>query len=324
MFKKLLLFVNRHDKSFKLDKKQYKSNNTAQTGPKTGVMMSKKKKEEIGEEKKTALKKFKDELVVAGYSPRTVEMYTCYVEEFFRFYPGAPWTAKRQDVISFLAKKQSDGTSGSTLALAFAALKFFFHSHLKRKIMDDIKRPKKGKKLPIVMTKEEVKAMIDAAPTQRDKLILELLYSSGLRVSEIINLKTRELNLENKTAMVRGGKGNKDRLVILSEGWTMEIKNYLASRKFESEYVFSKENGLPISVDTVQRLVRACRKKAGIKKNITPHSFRHSFATHLLEAGESIRKIQELLGHSDLSTTQIYTKVSKDELKKVKSPLDSL
>ena len=270
------------------------------------------------------LKRFKEELAVSGYSARTIKMYSCYVEEFLEFYSGSPEKATREDIISFLAKKQSAGVKGSTLALIHAALKFFFHSYLKKKVMDDIKRPKKGKKLPVVMTRSEVKAVINAASTKRDRLILELLYSSGPRVSEVVSLKKRELNLEERTAMVRGGKGNKDRLIILSSTWAEEIKEYLASKKSESEYVFSNEFGKPISVDTVQRIVRKCRKQAGIKKNITPHSFRHSFATHLLEAGESIRRIQELLGHSDLSTTQIYTKVSKDELKKVKSPLDSL
>jgi len=275
-------------------------------------------------EKSTALKGFEEEMSVAGYSPRTIEMYVCYVEEFLGFFGKPPRSAKRQDVISFLAKKKAENAKGATMALAYAALKSFFHSHLKHKIMDDIKRPKKGKKLPVVMTKGEVRAIINAASTKRDKLILELLYSSGLRVSEAVKLKTSELDLSEKTATVRGGKGNKDRLVILSGAWIGEFKEYLSTRKAQCEYVFSKENGTQLSVDMVQWIVRSCRKKAGIKKNVTPHSFRHSFATHLLEAGESIRKIQELLGHSDLSTTQIYTKVSTDELKKVKSPLDSL
>lgn len=282
------------------------------------------KAKEVPERNKLTLKRFKEELAVSGYSARTIEMYSCYVEEFLGFYHGSTQKVGRNDIISFLAKKQAEGVNNSTLALVYAALKFFFHSHLKRKIMDDIKRPKRGKKLPVVMTREEVRAIINAAPTRRDRLILELLYSSGMRVSEIVGLKRRELNLLGRTAMVRGGKGNKDRMIILSDVWIEEIKKYLATRKFKSEYVFSKENASPLSVDTVQRIVRECRKIAGIKKNITPHSFRHSFATHLLEAGENIRKIQELLGHSDLSTTQIYTKVSKSELKKVKSPLDSL
>ena len=275
-------------------------------------------------EKSEILRRFGEELSVAGYSPRTIEMYVCYVEGFLGFYSKPPRSATRQDVISFLAKKKAENAKGATMALVYSALKSFFHSHLKHKVMDDIKRPKKGKKLPVVMTKEEVRAIINAASTKRDRLILELLYSSGLRVSEIVKFKTMEMDLGERTATVRGGKGNKDRLVILSGAWIVGFREYLSARKAQSEYVFSKENGSPLSVDMVQWIVRECRKRAGIKKNVTPHSFRHSFATHLLEAGENIRKIQELLGHSDLSTTQIYTRVSTEELKKVKSPLDSL
>jgi len=275
-------------------------------------------------EKSTILTHLEEELAVAGYSKRTVTMYLCYVEEYLLFFNKPPRQSTRQDIISFLAMKKQKNVKGTTLALVYAALKFFFHSHLKHKIMEDIKRPKKGKKLPVVMTKEEVKRIISATKTVRDRLILELLYSSGLRVSEVVNFKSQELNLKARTAMVRRGKGNKDRMVILSEKWIGRLCAYTDKRKYKSEYIFTKDDGTQISVDTVQRLVRTCRKKAGITKNVTPHSFRHSFATHLLEAGENIRKIQELLGHADLSTTQIYTKVSKKELMKVKSPLDTL
>ncbi len=267
---------------------------------------------------------FKEELVVSGYSERTVEMYSCYVEEFFSFSGKAAEFVQREDIVSFMARKRQKGASDSTMALVFSALKFFFHSFLHLNVMEDIKRPKKGKPLPVVLSKEEVKALLGAIGSTRDRLMVELLYSSGLRVSECTNMRVKDLSLGERTAMVRGGKGKKDRLVIISGTWVEKIKKYLASRKFQSEFVFSKENGSRLSTDTVQRILRIARERAGIQKNVTPHSLRHSFATHLLEAGENIRKIQELLGHSDLSTTQIYTKVSKDELKRVKSPLDDL
>lgn len=270
------------------------------------------------------VEKFKQELIVGGFSKRTLKMYLCYVGEFLNFIKKDPLKVERADIIKFMAYKVEQGASDSTLALVYSALRHFFREFLRSDVMEEIKRPRKGKKLPVVMTKEEVKKILDVTKRKRDKLILMLLYSSGLRVSEVTKLKIRDLNLAEKTAMVRGGKGNKDRLVILSEQWVEEIKKYLASRKVKSGYVFCKGNGAPISVDSIQRMVRKARIKAGINKNITPHSFRHSFATHLLEAGESIRKIQELLGHSNLSTTQIYTKVSTEELKKVRSPLDNL
>jgi integrase/recombinase XerD len=277
-----------------------------------------------GYNKADALARLRDELAVAGYSARTAEMYLGYVEDMLEFSKKPPETITHDDVMAFLAKKSAENVKGATMALVYASLKFFFHAHLKHKIMEDIKRPKKAKKIPVVMTRDEVRAIIKAASGTQNRLVLELLYSSGLRVSEVVNLKTASLDLKEKTAAVRGGKGNKDRIVILSEFWAKEFGEFVSKRKAQSEFAFCKKNSKPISVDTVQRLVRKCRKRAKIEKNITPHSFRHSFATHLLEAGENIRKIQELLGHSSLSTTQIYTTVSTEELKKVKSPLDLL
>ena len=191
-------------------------------------------------------------------------------------------------------------------------------------VVDDIKNPKKGKKLPTVLTKEEVRALIKAGKVGRDRLIIEFLYSSGCRVSEAVSMKITDLNLKERLAKVRGGKGNKDRIIVLSQKWISSLKRYLKRRKIPSEYIFSKKNGKPISVDTIQRIIRDSTEKAGIPKKVTPHALRHSFATHLLDNGENIRKIQELLGHSNLNTTQIYTKVSVEGLKKVKSPLDNL
>ena len=191
-------------------------------------------------------------------------------------------------------------------------------------MFEDIKIPKKAKKLPVILTRDEVKALIGAAKLGRNRLIVEFLYSSGVRVSELTKLKIEDINLKEKIAKVVGGKGNKDRIIILSDKWVKKIKKYLDKRKIKNPWLFSKKNGKPLSVDTIQRIIKEAAQKAGIQKEVTPHKLRHSFATHLLEAGENIRKIQELLGHSSLNTTQIYTHVSVDQLKKVVSPLDKL
>ncbi|MEM4598128.1 MAG: tyrosine-type recombinase/integrase [Candidatus Diapherotrites archaeon] len=270
------------------------------------------------------VEEFRRELIVGGFSARTLKMYLLYLREFLEFVKKDPLKVSREDIIAYMAHKKQNNATDSTMCLVYSALRHFFKEYLKSEVMEDIKRPKKGTKLPVVMTREEVSKIIDAASRKKDKLILMLLYSSGLRVSEVTKLKINDLNLAEKTAIVRGGKGNKDRIVILSDSWINDLNAYLQKRKANSEYVFSDYLGRPISVDTIQRIVRKARIKAGINKNVTPHSFRHTFATHLLERGENIRKIQELLGHSNLSTTQIYTKVSIEELKKVKSPLDEL
>ncbi|MEM4662432.1 MAG: tyrosine-type recombinase/integrase [Candidatus Diapherotrites archaeon] len=281
-------------------------------------------KENIGNIVEKYVENFKRELIVGGFSNRTIKMYLLYIREFLEFIKKDPLLATREDVIAYMAHKKENKATDSTMCLVYSALRHFFKEYLKSDVMEDIKRPKKGTKLPVVMTKEEVIRMINAAERKKDRLIMMLLYSSGMRVSEVTKLKINDINFADRTAIVRGGKGNKDRIVILSESWLKDLSDYLKKRKAKTEYVFSDYLGRPISVDTIQRIVRKARIKAGIEKNVTPHSFRHTFATHLLERGENIRKIQELLGHSNLSTTQIYTKVSVEELKKVKSPLDNL
>jgi integrase/recombinase XerD len=270
-------------------------------------------------------KRLRQELVISGYSSRTLKMYLCYFDEFNRFFKKPLEEAEREDVVGFLAEKKEKGNaSNATLALVHAALHFFFHSVMNKKIVEEIKIAKKAKKLPTVLSKDEVRALIKAAPPKRDRLILEFLYSSGCRVSEVVKFKAEDVNFKEKIAVVKGGKGNKDRTIILSQDWCKKAKKHISRKKAKTPFVFSKKNGKPLSADTVQRIVKEASQKAGIQKKVTPHTLRHSYATHLLEAGENIRKIQELLGHNDLSTTQIYTKVSLAELKKVKSPLDRL
>jgi len=252
-------------------------------------------------------------------------MYGLYVKEFLCSIEKPPEEVGREDVITFLAKKKEvGGVSNTTLALVHSSLHHFFHKFLMKKIMEEITSPKKEKKLPTVLSKEEVKALILATKTKRNRLIMEFLYSAGVRVSECVKLKAEDLDLKQRIARIRGGKGNKDRIIILSKEWIKHLKKYLKYKKIKSDFVFSKKNGKQISVDTVQRIMRNVVKKAGINKHVTPHTLRHSFGTHLLEAGENIRNIQELLGHSNLSTTQIYTHVSTEKLKKVESPLDKL
>lgn len=280
--------------------------------------------EKLSDAQKEVLQKFKNELIVAGYSAKTQETYLGYAKEFLLTNTTPLEKLSRDDIISFLAHKKAQGVNNSTLALVYSALKYFVHNFLREKVMDEIKRPKKGKKLPTVLTKEEVQKLLSVVSKQRDKLMIEFLYSTGCRVSECVKIKVVDLNLDELTANVRGGKGDKDRVIILSRNWVDAIKKYWGTKKFQPEYVFSKGNNTPYSVDTIQNIVKKYATKAGIQKNVTPHVLRHSYATHLLEAGENIRKIQELLGHASLSTTELYTHISTEELKKVQSPLDAL
>ena len=164
--------------------------------------------------------------------------------------------------------------------------------------------------------------MIDSLSNKKHKLIIEFLYSSGLRVSECVSLKTSDLNLNEKMGIVRGGKGKKDRNIILSKKLVYDLERYLNKRKDENPYVFHV-NETHLSVRQAQKIVHDAAKKAGIQKRVFCHALRSSFATHLLENGTDIRIIQELLGHSNIQTTERYTKVSTAQLKKVISPFDT-
>ncbi len=271
------------------------------------------------------IKEFKQELIIAGYSSKTFKMYLIYVQEMLKKINKDPQEITERDLIGYLADKKESGCSNATIGLVNAALKYFFKHYLKKgAIIENIKTPKRSKSLPKVLSKDEIKSLFKATKFGRNRLMLQFMYGSGSRVSEVVKLKVEELNIKERTALIKSGKGNKDRIIILSKDWLSDLKKYLNKKKVKSEYVFSKKNGKPLSTDTVQRIVRSSAKKAEITKHVTPHSLRHSYATHLLEAGVNIRYIQSLLGHSNLNTTQIYTNVASDQLKKVESPLDKL
>ena len=271
------------------------------------------------------LKEVRQELIVEGYSAKTLKMYMLYSHEAM-YYMNKPlnWLVK-QDIVGYLAHKKEEGCANSTLGLIHAAMQYVFEKKMKLKVLDDIKIPKKAKTLPKVLTRDEIRILFSNTHFGRNRLMLQFMYGSGCRVSEVVKMKVEDLNMKERIATIRGGKGNKDRMIILSKDWLHDLKKYLDKKKIRSEFVFSKKtNGKPLTTDTVQRIVRKAAAKAGINKHVTPHCLRHSYATHLLEAGTNIRYIQSLLGHSSLNTTQIYTNVASEQLKKVISPLDKL
>jgi len=287
-----------------------------------------KKAEEIKEIKKgkpkkekiefSELKKLETELRLRRKSEKTIKNYLFFNQKFLEFVKKPVESINVDDIKAYLASL--DKLSTATLSLAIASLRFFYEKILKQNVFKEIEIPKKEQKLPSVLTKDEVKKLIDAAETNKSKMIISFLYSSGLRVSEIVNLKMADLNLADKTGWVRQGKGKKDRVFILSDKLIDQLKLYQAKYPTYT-YLLSKDE--PLTTRNIQKIVKHAASKMGLNKKITPHTLRHSFATHLLEAGTDIRFIQVLLGHSNLSTTQIYTHVSTDELKKIKSPLDT-
>ncbi|MBU0963300.1 MAG: tyrosine-type recombinase/integrase, partial [Nanoarchaeota archaeon] len=230
---------------------------------------------------------------------------------------------KPDDVKKFLANLLSvNNYDASSVALARSSLKYFYDDLLKKNILIDIKTPKKQRKIPDVPTKEEIKVLIENSGSLRNKLLIELMYSSGLRVSECSKIRLNDLNLDEKTGLLKSGKGGKDRFFILSEKLVEDIRKYMEI-KGEVDYLFPGVNG-SVGIRAIQRVITRVAKKSGIKKHIYCHLLRHAFATHLLEDGVDIRKIQILMAHSNLQTTSFYTQVSTKELKKVKSPLDTI
>ncbi|MCX6709412.1 MAG: tyrosine-type recombinase/integrase [Candidatus Woesearchaeota archaeon] len=270
---------------------------------------------------RSALVELEAELKLRGFSERTVSTYLFQNLQFLNSAGKLPHEISSSDIKGYLGMLISRKNSTSTVALAKASLKFYYDSILKKGIVD-FKTPKIRKKLPVVLSKDEVKALITSAKNEKSRLIIELLYSSGLRVSECTSLKIKDIEEKEKLGWVRNGKGGKDRLFILSERLVSELKHYIYKKK-PKEYLFEGKNGRLTSRD-IQGIIKRSAKIAQIPKKVTPHTLRHSFATHLLEAGVDIRKIQELLGHANLQTTQIYTSVSNTELMKVKSPLDDM
>ncbi len=254
-----------------------------------------------------------NELKLRGFSERTIKTYLFFNFKFLNFINKSSSEITETEIKSYLASLIGK-YENSSINLAYSALKFYYETMLK-KDMKNIIVPKREKKMPSVMTRDEIKKLIESARNEKSKFVIKFLYSTGLRVSELVNLEKKDLEINEKIGWVRKGKGAKDRVFILPLSLIEEIDNIL---KNESERVF------PMTVRAIQKIVKNACKRAGIQKKISPHTLRHSFATHLLESGTDIRKIQELLGHSNLQTTQIYTHVSTEELKKIKSPLDSL
>ncbi|MDI6889133.1 MAG: tyrosine-type recombinase/integrase [Methanocellales archaeon] len=265
------------------------------------------------------------ELVSRKYSPKTIKAYIHYNRDFLRFIEKKPEEAANDDIKNYLfhlADKR--GLSASTLNIAINALKFYYGGVLKRNFAFEIKRPKKDKKLPVVLSQKEVAKILSSVANIKHKAVLMLTYSAGLRVSEVVKLKVEDIDSQRKLIHIRGAKGRKDRYTILSDVALITLTEYW--REFgRSKWLFpSQDKENHITTRTVEKIFTNACKKANIKKNVTVHSLRHSFATHLLESGTDLRYIQELLGHESSRTTEIYTHVSNKDLGKIKSPLDSV
>ncbi|MCK4540012.1 tyrosine-type recombinase/integrase [Candidatus Parcubacteria bacterium] len=264
------------------------------------------------------------ELRLRNFSPKTVKVYAYYNQEILRFAEKSPKEINSQDIKDYLDYLINSGKSTSTVNQAINALKFYYGQILRRKFFSGeigIKRPKKEKKLPVVLSKQEIVKMIGAGNNTKHKLVVQILYSTGLRISELRNLEINDIDFNRKCVLVKNGKGKKDRITVISQVVLKNIEKYLLEYK-PIKYLFeSFEIAKKMNVRGMQKVVTDLAKKAGIKKNVSPHSLRHSFATHLLENNVNLRYIQSLLGHARLETTQIYTKVATNNFANIKDLL---
>jgi len=287
-------------------------------------------------------KELETELKIRGYSNQTIRSYIYENKKFLDFLNShktnieyqksllakkgerTPQDVTKQDIRAYQAFLTSDKEfKPSTVNLILSALKFFYGEVLERDIVQNIKRPKKEEKLPVVLTKDEIRLMIQNTKNRKHKLLIELLYGSGLRVSEAVNLQINDLDLKERINIIRGGKGKKDRRMILPTHLRKKLTSYFKKRKDRNPFIFHYRNN-HISPRQAERIVKNAAIRAGIQKNVFCHALRATFATHLINAGIDIRKVQVLLGHKRISTTQIYTEVSDEGLKDIKSPLETL
>lgn len=243
---------------------------------------------------------------------------------------GGLLSARREDLLEYLAQRVTDAAKPRTTARLLSSLRRFYQHAVRDNLLtvdpsDRIEAPKLGRSLPKSLTEIEVESLIDAPDTTtclglRDRAMLELLYATGLRVSELVELRLPQVNL--RQGVVRTlGKGSKERLVPMGEAAADWLQEYLQNGRPElvkgrsNEYLFPSNRGTAMTRQAFWYLVKRHAGRAGIHKPISPHVLRHSFATHLLNHGADLRVVQMLLGHSDLSTTQIYTHVARERLK---------
>ena len=262
-------------------------------------------------------------LELKRYANNTVRTYVNLFEKFINHYPNYELqTLNESHIRAYLQRLISRKKSNSYVNQSINAIKFYYEVVLGMpNRFYELERPRKEYKLPEVVSKQEILSLIAHTNNIKHKCIIALLYGSGLRRSELLNLKIEDIDSKRMLVKIRQAKGNKDRLSILSENALMDLRTYYKQFK-PKEYLFEGQNGGQYSGQAVVKIIKNAAKKAKITTKVTPHTLRHSFATHLLEAGVDLRQIQVLLGHQSTKTTEIYTHVATNTFKTIKNPLD--
>lgn len=277
--------------------------------------------------KKTELiSKYEHQLTLKNYSENTLRAYLNGLNVFLEYVCANQVQKVTSDTLDsyFHHCKKDLGYSYSMMKQLLASVKFLYEEVLKEKIGFDFNvKMKKPSKIPVVLSVQEVEKLLNSFSNTKHKAIFTLLYSAGLRIGELLNLKIHDIDSDRMQIRIDQGKGQKDRYSILSEKVLNLLRDYV-KEYHPKEYLFEGQSGGKYSSSSVQALMRKHKKLCKINKKATPHTLRHSFATHLLDNGTDTRFIQELLGHKNISTTQIYTHVSSRTLKDVKSPVEDV
>lgn len=257
------------------------------------------------------------------YSDKTAKVYIHCINKFLAFSGKGLDKISKADASEFLYKLSERGKSGSTINVYLMAIRFLFMDILRKNVRLNIKYSKVPLKLPVVLTKEEIRKLIDSIINGKHRLMIEFMYSAGLRVSELLNMKVQDIDLKNNYGFVRQGKGRKDRIFILSRKLKPIIEELIVGKKSE-DLIFISNLGKKYSSRSIQKIIDKATLSAGIEKNVHPHTLRHSFATHLIENGYSLIEVQNLLGHTSPETTMIYVHLATPNMIKIKSPIDNL
>lgn len=271
--------------------------------------------------------RFLDDMRIKGLLPKTQTMYLRAMREFTRFLGHSPDTATPEELRAFQLDMKERGVGAPTFNNRLTVLSFFFATTCPRPEMKrHMRYQRAAKKIPVVLSAEEVARILEAAPGPglRYRAAFSVAYGGGLRASEVTHLKVGDIDSDRMLIRVEQGKGRKDRHVMLSPSLLDLLRDYWREAR-PAGWLFPGRNRIdPISTRQFNRAFGVARDFAGIKKAVSPHSLRHSFATHLLESGTDIRVIQVLLGHAKLETTTVYTKVATKTIRDVTSPLDML
>jgi len=266
------------------------------------------------------LQKVERELKLRNYSSKTIKAYLFCVREYLKYKKTDFDRLNEENIKDYLLQMQDRGKASQTINLHLNAIKYLYRYVLKNDHKISIKFAKRSQKLPVVLSREEISLIVNSISNLKHKMIISLAYGAGLRISEVQNLKISDLDIAEKIIHIKNAKGNKDRITVLPEKLVADLNKILNYHK-PNDLLFESERGGKLSTRTLEKIFENALKKSGCTKPATFHSLRHSFATHLLENGVDVRYVQELLGHANIRTTQIYTHVTNPSLRNIKSPL---